>query len=273
MPVSRRLALVTLASLLTASLSAPAFAADFDHAIWDTLLKKHVTPLRGGQASQLDYAGMQRDEATLKRYLDSTSAISRTTFDAWAKPEQLAFLLNAYNAWTVALILTRYPDLKSIKDLGSVFSSPWKKAFVPLLGETRSLDDLEHKLIRGSGRYNDPRIHFAANCASVGCPALRAEAFVASQLDRQLDEATRLFLSDTTRNRVSGKGMEVSSIFKWYTSDFEQGWRGATSLGQFLALYREPLGLTSDQAARLSAGDMAVSFLDYDWRLNAKTAR
>jgi hypothetical protein len=270
MPVSRRLVLVTLATLLTTSLSLPAFAAAFDHATWDSLLKKHVTSLRGGQASQLDYAGMQRDEATLKRYLDSTSAVSRATFDAWAKPEQLAFLLNAYNAWTVSLILTRYPDLKSIKELGSVFSSPWKKAFVPLLGETRSLDDLEHQLIRASGRYNDPRIHFAANCASVGCPALRAEAFTASQVEAQLEDAARLFMSDTTRNRVAGKGLEVSSIFKWYTGDFEQGWRGANTLGQFLALYRQPLGLNTDQVARLSAGEMSVSFLDYDWRLNAK---
>jgi hypothetical protein len=268
MPISRRL---VLASLIGASISLPAFAA-FEHAGWDALLKKHVQPLRGGQASQLDYAGMARDKAALQQYLDSTSAVSRAAFDTWAKPEQLAFLLNAYNAWTVALVLTRYPDLKSIKDLGSLFSSPWKKEFVPLLGETRSLDDLEHKLIRGSGRYNDPRIHFAANCASVGCPALRAEAFVASQLDVQLEDATRLFLSDKTRNRVVGKGMEVSSIFKWYTGDFEQGWRGTNSLGQFLALYREPLGLNNEQASRLSAGDMDVSFLDYDWQLNARRA-
>ena len=269
MPVSRRL---VLAALLASTVSLPALAA-FEHSDWDTLLKKHVTPLRGGQASQVDYAGMARDEATLKRYLDSTSAVSRATFDAWAKPEQLAFLLNAYNAWTVALILTRYPDLSSIKDLGTLFSSPWKKAFVPLLGQTRSLDDLEHQLIRGSGRYKDPRIHFAANCASVGCPTLRAEAYVASQLDAQLEDAARLFLSDTTRNRLAGHNLEVSSIFKWYTSDFEQGWRGATTLAQFLALYREPLQLNSDQAARLSAGDMGVRFVDYDWRLNAKPAR
>jgi hypothetical protein len=267
MLISRRL---VLASLIGASISLPAFAA-FEQGGWDALLKKHVHPLRAGQASQLDYAGMARDNASLQQYLDSTSAVTRADFDAWAKPEQLAFLLNAYNAWTVALVLTRYPDLKSIKDLGSVFASPWKKAFIPLLGETRSLDDLEHKLIRGSGRYNDPRIHFAANCASVGCPALRGEAFVAGKLDAQLEDAARLFLSDKTRNRVASKGLEVSSIFKWYTTDFEQGWRGAKSLGQFLALYREPLGLNSEQATRLSAGEMNVSFLDYDWQLNAKT--
>jgi hypothetical protein len=268
MPVSRRL---ILASLLGASISLHAFAA-FEHSAWDALLQKHVRPLRGGQASQLDYAAMARDKASLTQYLDSTSSVSRTTFDAWAKSEQLAFLLNAYNAWTVALVLTHYPDLKSIKDLGSLFSSPWKKEFIPLLGKTRSLDDLEHKLIRGSGRYKDPRIHFAANCASVGCPALRAEAFVASKLDAQLEDAAMLFLSDKSRNRVDGNGLVVSSIFKWYTSDFEQGWRGATSLGQFLALYREPLGLNNEQTARLSAGDMAVTFLDYDWRLNDKSA-
>ncbi len=85
-------------------------------------------------------------------------------------------MINAYNAYTVRLILIRHPNLESIKDLGSLFQSPWQQGFVPPLGQTRSLDDIEHGMIRGSGRYRDPRIHFGVNCASIGCPALRPEA-------------------------------------------------------------------------------------------------
>ena len=92
-------------------------------------------------------------------------------------------MINAYNAWTVEFILTKYPDLDSIKDLGSFFNSPWDKEFIPLLGKTVSLNDIEHGLIRGSDRYNDPRIHFAVNCASIGCPALREEAYTGDKLN------------------------------------------------------------------------------------------
>ena len=113
-----------------------------------------------------------------RKYLAATSAVSRAEFDRWVPADQLAFLVNAYNAWTVQLVLQGYPKIASIRDLGSLLQSPWKKRFVPLLGETRSLDEIEHSLIRGSGRYREPRAHFALNCASVGCPALRPEAYV-----------------------------------------------------------------------------------------------
>lgn len=243
-------------------------AATFDHSGWDALLKKHVVTIRNGQATQVDYMGMVADHAQLKQYLAATSNVKRTTFDNWPKQEQLAFLINVYNAWTVELVLSGYPNIESIKDLGSLFQSPWKKRFIPLLGETRTLDDIEHTLIRGSGRYQEPRIHFAVNCASIGCPALRSEAYVAVQLDEQLEEATRNFLSDRTRNPLDGNTLKVSSIFKWYREDFEQGWHGATSLGRFLARYRQPLGLDERMANRLSSGNIDIEFLDYDWRLN-----
>lgn len=267
---SRRIILVLLTWLFGA-VSLSAQAASFDHGGWNVLLSKHVVVQPGGQATQVDYAGFKADRASLKQYLSSTSAIARPTFDSWSKPEQLAFLLNAYNAWTVELILTRYPDVRSIKVLGSFLQSPWKRRFIALLGDTRSLDDIEHGLIRGSGRYQDPRVHFAANCASIGCPALRQEAYVAARLDAQLDDATRKFLADRHRNRIDGDALKVSSIFKWYREDFEAGWRGANTLGGFLALYSTPLGLDADTARRLAAGKMAIEFLDYDWQLNAVT--
>ncbi len=248
-------------------------AQAFDHARWDGLLKRHVSSTPDGQSTQVDYATFNVERAMLKQYLERTSSVSRADFDAWNNSEQLAFLINAYNAWTVELVLSGYPGIDSIKDLGSLFQSPWKKSFIPLLGERRSLDDIEHGLIRGSGRYDDPRIHFAVNCASIGCPALRAEAYVGARLEGQLGDATQRFLRDKSRNRIDAGRLKVSSIFKWYRQDFEKGWRGAANLGAFLALYRAPLGLDTALAVDLAAGKMAIDFLDYDWRLNGGAAR
>ncbi len=248
--------------------STAAVGAGFDHDQWDTLLRNQVVVLEGGKTTKVDYRGMAKKQAVLSRYLDELTQVSREQFDSWHNDEQLAFLINAYNAWTVHLILTKYPDLRSIKDLGSLFQSPWKKKFFHLLGEKRSLDDLEHNLIRGSKRYNDPRIHFAVNCASIGCPALRNEAYSGEKLDVQLSDAAVLFLSDRSRNRLNKGKLEISSIFKWYREDFESGWRGAATLSDFLELYKDMLGLIDTEAEELVAGNLAVMFLDYDWQLN-----
>lgn len=248
-------------------------AAGFDHAAWDTLLKKHIVVLYDGVATQVDYTALAADHGQLKQYLNSVSGVKRSDFERWPKAEQLAFLINAYNAATVDLVLTAYPNINSIKDLGSLLRSPWKKPVISLLDEMRSLDDIEHGLIRGSGRHNDPRIHFAVNCASIGCPALRPEAFVAERLDSQLEDAAQKFLSDRTRNRSDSNAVKVSSIFKWYREDFEKGWRGACTLGQFLALYQHALGMDSASAGRLANGTIEIGFLDYDWRLNALRGR
>lgn len=255
-------------AFLIAVSSSLVHGAGFDQGIWNGLLKKNVVLVRQGQATQVNYAGMAADRSQLKKYLVATSAVSTATFNSWSKPEQLAFLINAYNAWTVELILTEYPKVESIKDLGSLLQSPWKKRFISLLGETRSLDDIEHGLIRAEGRYQEPRIHFAVNCASVGCPALRAEAYTGERLSAQLDEAARLFLSDQTRNRLEGGGLKLSAIFKWYRGDFERGWGGYKSLEQFLSSYRQALHMTEADVSRLSSGDIEIEFLDYDWRLN-----
>jgi hypothetical protein len=257
-----------LALMVLAGLAGGVRAEGPDNAGWDSLLKKYVRTVRNGQASEVDYAGLKTERAALQAYLASIGQLSRTEFDGWRNPVQLAFLINAYNAWTLELVLTAYPGVQSIKELGSFIQSPWKKRFIPLLGETRSLDDIEHGLIRGSGRYNDPRIHFAVNCASIGCPALRAQAYTPELLNAQLDDAAQKFLSDRTRNRFESNTLKVSSIFKWYRSDFEQGWRGAHTLGQFLALYGSALGFTADRLAPLTAGQLDITFLDYDWQLN-----
>ncbi|TMO05273.1 DUF547 domain-containing protein [Pseudoalteromonas sp. S558] len=269
------------ALLFGSALVATSFATSFSaqaqnmHDSWNALLNKHVVTINHNHSTEVDYAAIKREHAQLKTYLDSLTAVTQSEFDTWEKPKQLAFLINAYNAWTVELIVSNlaskeYPDLKSIKDLGSFFSSPWSKEFVPLLGKTRSLDEIEHDLIRGSGKYNDPRIHFAVNCASIGCPALREEAYTATDLESQLQEQTVRFLSDMTRNMAQENTLSVSSIFKWYGDDFEKGFRGANTLQRFFLQYSDALKLIPAQQKALKNDDMEVKFLDYNWDLNVR---
>jgi hypothetical protein len=262
-----------LLSFLAASLLAlalPASAFDHTYAGWDALLKAHVRYVDGGRASRVDYAGMQRDAAKLAALLEEDRKVTRVEFDGWTKPQQEAFLLNAYNAFTVKKILTRYPDIKSIRDFGTVFGNPWKDKFFTLFGEPATLDMIEQDLLRKPGAYDEPRIHFALVCASIGCPMLRNEAFTADRLDDQLEEGIRRFLSDRTRNRYdAGKGkLEVSRIFDWYGQDFEKGNHGYTSVKATLARYADLLADKPEDRAAVQAQRADVAFLDYDWSLN-----
>jgi hypothetical protein len=240
----------------------------FDHGQWNSLLSKYVLSVYDDHATQVSYVGMDEEKVTLEGYLARISGIERKQFDHWSKQDQLAFLINAYNAWTVKLILSDYRRIESIKDLGSIFRSPWKKDFIPLLGSTVSLDYIEHDLIRGSGRYNDWRIHFAVNCASIGCPALRNEAYTAAQLDEQLEDQTKRFLADRTRNRIEGNTLKLSSIFKWYKGDFEKGWLNIFTLAEFIVRYANSLALSPIQISALQRGDITIDYLNYDWKLN-----
>ncbi|MCX2795762.1 DUF547 domain-containing protein [Microbulbifer thermotolerans] len=247
-----------------------AAATSFDHSIWNKLLNAHVYSINGGVATVVDYQGLSGDRDQLMTYREALSKVRRSEFDSWTVNEQKAFLINAYNAWTVELILSAWPELESIKDLGGLFTSPWRKEFVPLLGETRSLDDIEHGLLRASGRYNDPRIHFAVNCASIGCPALRAEAYTGERLDQQLNEQVDLFLRDRSRNRVEDSAINLSPIFKWYREDFEKGWLGYQRLEDFLLEKADALQLSEPMKTKLRNGKVEIDFLNYDWNLNKK---
>lgn len=242
---------------------------DQSHATWSKLLSRHVQWNVEGTTSTVDYAGFARDSSALDAWLDTLSKIDRSTFDTWKQSDREAFLINAYNAATVKLILSRYPKLESIKDLGGVFSSPWKKKFVDLLGERRSLDSIEHGLLRGAKDYGDPRIHFAVNCASVGCPALRPEAYVGQRLQAQLADQTNRFLKDRNRNRLAtnGESLQVSKIFDWYAEDFDSHSRG---VAKFLADHADALELDAAHIAQLREGKLAIGFTDYDWSLNEK---
>ena len=239
------------------------------HASWESLLGQNISSINNGGSTAVNYAAFKDERAKLQGYLELLGKVSQSEFDAWSKSKQLAFLINAYNAWTVEFILTKYPAIDSIKDLGSFFNSPWDKEFIPLLGKTVSLNDIEHGLIRGSDRYNDPRIHFAVNCASIGCPALREEAYTGDKLEQQLTEQTERFLTDTSRNYVKGNNFYMSSIFKWYGEDFEKGFRGTKSIQSFVSLYADALTLTDVQKTALNKASLNIKFLDYDWNLNA----
>lgn len=255
--------------LMLTMITAPhtAFAA-FDHGRWDRLLKAHVAAADTSDGTRVDYDAMAQQRAELRAYLDAMAAVGHARFESWAKPDRLAFLINAYNAWTVELILANWPGVASIRDLGTLLRSPWKKRFIPLLGKERTLDEIEHGMIRADGAYEEPRIHFAVNCASIGCPALRAEAYVGSRLNAQLDDAARRFLAGRTQNRLEDGRLYLSSIFKWYREDFERGWAGFNRLEDFVLAYRGALDLDEQAVQALRAGKLPIRFLDYDWRLN-----
>jgi len=236
-----------------------AAAFDHGHAQWNALLKKHVQVLEDGKASRVRYAGMASDRAALERYLGELSAVKQAEFERWTREQQVAFLINAYNAFTVQKVLTRYPDLKSIRDFGKIFGNPFKDEFFSLLERKRSLDWIEQENLRK--KFREPRVHFALNCASVGCPMLREEAYVGARLERQLEEQAARFLADRSRNRFADGRLEVSKIFDWYKEDFEP--RPA-----YFARYAGALADAADARALIAAGRAPITFLDYDWSLN-----
>lgn len=247
-------------------------AFDQSHASWSGMLSQYVQWNQIGTATQVDYDGFKQDSAQLSEYLDQLSAASNDDFQAWPKADQEAFLINAYNAATVQLVLTRYPDLESIRDLGGLFSSPWKKQVLDLLGQRRSLDAIEHELLRGAPDYSDPRIHFAVNCASIGCPALRPQAYVGTQLNEQLEDQTLRFLRDRSRNKFDGKHntLVISKIFDWYAEDFNDHSGGIRA---FLGERASALGLDENQTRQLRSGDLSIGFGEYDWSLNRAPSR
>lgn len=258
-------------TMVAALVSSTAFAQfDQSHRAWDELLKKHVAYISNGNASQVSYRGFAQDRAQLKQYLDSTAAVPEASYNAWSKSQQLAFLINVYNAGTIELILTKYPNVKSIREIGGVFTKPWSIKFVKLFGRELTLDNIEHDMIRADGVFNDPRIHVAVVCASIGCPMLRNEAFTAEKLDAQLDDGMRRFFSDRSRNRYNAesKKLEVSKIFDWYKKDFTKGHKGFASLEATLGKFADVLADDPAVRSEIRSGKVAITYLDYDWNLN-----
>jgi len=220
------------------------------HQIWDELLRSSVKP-----DGMVDYKRFIQDKVKLDQYLKliSENAPDRNT---WSESEQLAYWINAYNAFTVKLIVDNYP-VKSIRDLGPALKMPmindvWHYKFFEIGGIETSLDEIEHGILRKE--FDEPRIHFAINCASVSCPSLLNEAFVAGKLESQLSKVAAEFINDPRRNKIAGDQAQLSSIFSWFKEDFTK--RG--TLIDFLNRYSE---VKMKPSAR-------ISYLDYNWKLN-----
>jgi hypothetical protein len=262
---------VLLLTLLFSITSANAF--DHDHKGYIDSLSPAIEYSLNRTASKIEYKSV--DLKKLNKYVDSLLATSKKEFDGWSKDQQLAFLINTYNALTVKRIIEGKVK-ESIKELGSgfpLFRSTWKIKFFKLFGEESNLDRLEHELTRESDRYNQPLIHFAFNCASIGCPALQDKPFTAKEISKQLNEAAKMFLGDRSRNYFDKKEniLYVSSIFKWYKGDFEKGHQGIKSLKNFFAKYAS--SLTDDPKIMdllKQEGEYEIDYLDYNWKLNNK---
>lgn len=251
-----RLHALALGGVLLAS---PALAAAFDHnhVLLNAVLAQNVINAR------VDYAALKAHPQDLNRYLDQVAAVSKPEFRKWDESQQIAFLSNAYNAYTLRLIIDHYP-VKSIKDIGSFFKGPWNQPVVNLFGETTDLNTLEHKMLRVD--YSEPRIHFALVCAANGCPPLRDEAYVGARLDEQLADQARQFLDTPEKNRISAvrRTVYLSPIFKWYGGDFEK------QSGSVLAALTPYWPVDS---GTLAQNDFKIRYTGYDWSLNKQPHR
>lgn len=221
------------------------------HDIFDALLKKHVS-----STGQVNYKAFMKDTVELNRYLN---VLKNAPPDAktWSKEEQLVFWINAYNAFTIKLI-TKYYPVKSIKDIGSKIqipfvNTPWDIKFIVIGNEKMDLNTIEHQKLRKA--FGDPRIHMALVCASKSCPVLLNEAYEPSQLEKQLAQQTKAFLTDTSRNKLSAENLQISQIFNWYKMDFT---KNGGSVQSFIGTWS---GINVKSGAK-------ITYLNYDWSLN-----
>ncbi|WP_243363875.1 DUF547 domain-containing protein [Fundidesulfovibrio terrae] len=245
----RTLSVVFFMILIQSMVLCLCWAGPVDNQGYAALLRSYV------KDGVVDYAGLKRKESDLDAYLVTLEQISPGTM---SRNDQLAFYINAYNAWTLKLVLMNYP-VKSIRDIGGIFSDPWKIQFVKIDGKTTTLNYIEHNVLRP--RFKDPRVHMAINCASKSCPPLMSIPFEGDKLESQLDQVTGAFVNDMKSNRIEGRTLYVSSIFDWFGEDFG----GKSGVISFFIRYLKP-----EYKARLEAGrgDVQLGYLKYDWSLN-----
>ncbi len=237
--------------MLSASIILPAQSKAPSHDLWNTLLKKNVST-----NGKVNYKGFIADSAQLDKYLKLLSD-NKPDEKVWSANEQKAYWINAYNAFTVKLIIKNYP-VKSIKDVGAKMqipfvNTPWDIKFIKIGKDTYDLNNIEHGKLRK--KYSDARVHFALVCASKSCPILLNEAYTAEKLDGQLDAQAKVFLSDKARNDISADKPKLSKIFDWYGMDFKSK---GVSVIDFVNKY---------SPTKINA-NAKVSYLDYSWDLN-----
>lgn len=225
----------------------PSESKPVSHIKWSELLQKHV---RDGK---LDYQGVIKDSILLNEYLKVLSS-ALPNDDNWSRDEQFAYWVNAYNAFTVKLIVDNYP-VNSIKDIkkGVPFvNTVWDIKFITIENQQFDLNNIEHGILRR--KFKDPRIHFAVNCASISCPALLDQAFTAKNLNQQLDSATKAFLYDKSKNNIDPNKPSLSQIFTWYKPDFTDDQTIIEFVNKFI---ENPI-----------SNSVKVSKTEYDWNLN-----
>ena len=249
---SKLLLFLPLLWVFTGCRTAKTVASDsppVSHEIWDQLLQKHVA-----ENGQVNYQGFIQDSLEFNRYIELLKA-GHPNDNNWSPDQQKAYWINAYNAFTVQLIIRHYP-LESIKDIaGSIpfVNTSWDLKFIEIEGVRYDLNNIEHSILRKE--YDDPRIHFAIVCASYSCPTLRNEAFIAEQLDKQLDDQGRDFINDPRKNRIeNAQKAELSKIFSWYGGEFKK----KTTLIEYLNQFAD---------TKLEE-DAEISFMEYNWSLN-----
>lgn len=226
----------------------PSDSRPVTHERWDSLVKQHVTP-----AGWVDYRGFQRDSNRLRAYLDLLSR-HHPNEQFWSRDERLAYWINAYNAFTVKLIIDHYP-VESIKDIkrGIPFvNTVWDIKFIDIEERTYDLNNIEHGIIRP--KFDEPRIHFALNCAAESCPKLRNEAYTAERLEAQLTDQAEYFLQETSKNVIRPHQLKLSKIFNWYKGDFTGNGTLIEYLDQYTEVDIQP--------------DAGIEYLDYSWALN-----
>lgn len=219
------------------------------HELWDTLVQTHVSP-----EGKVNYKDFIKDSLKLNAYLDLLSA-NHPNDKNWSTDERLAYWINAYNAFTVKLIVDNYPteSIKDIKNGIPFINDVWELNFFEIEGNSYNLNDIEHGIIRK--RFAEPRIHAACNCASFSCPRLRNEAFTAARLDEQLEDQMKGFINNKTKNELDPDNPKLSKIFRWYGGDFK---KTGKSIREYINQYAE---------VKIKEG-ADIDYKDYIWTLN-----
>ena len=221
-------------------LSVSSFAQNFDYKSYNKFLGDYVS-----EKGNVNYAKIKTNKSELDAIIKQFE--KKQPNDQWSHNEKLAYYINAYNMYTLKIVTDNYP-IKSIKDIPNV----WDKKFIPSGKEKISLGDIEHKILR---KMNEPRIHFAINCASFSCPNLLNEAYLPQTLDKQLEIVSKSFINDKTKNNITTSEIKISEIFNWFSGDFKTK---KTSVIDFINKYS---AIKIDKKAK-------VKYLEYNWSLN-----
>lgn len=223
----------------------PSDSKPITHEIWDSLVREYVT-----SEGLVDYKGFIQDSTKLNKYLDLLSQ-SHPNDENWNRNERMAYWINAYNAFTVKLIVNNYPvaSIKDIKNGIPFVNTVWDIKFINIEGANYDLNNIEHGILRP--KFKDPRIHMVLNCASISCPKLQNFAYTADKLDEQMDRSAREFLNNKDKNRITPEKAQLSKIFDWYGGDFD-------SVQNFVNKYSE---------VKINK-DTKIEYLEYNWALN-----